>query len=177
MDTVLEYMINKEWEKDYKAKRKIYLINLAEKSKREKDISNKIGSMLIYNQVIEQILKEVIICSVGYIKAEIWPSSIQLDINLDRATFGVLIEYFKQYAVKEYNRDIILEYLQKLNIERNKVVHKLFDIEDIRKLSKQLNEYGDLAYELIILLNEYYDQICWRLYDLNDRVDFESLSE
>jgi hypothetical protein len=177
MSAVLDFMINKEWEKDYKVDRKLYLIDLAKKSFEEKDISKKIGGMLIYNQVVEQLLKEVIICSIGYIKAEIYPSSIKMEINLDKSTFGKLIEYFNQYAVKEYNRDIIEKYLKMLNEDRNKVVHKLFDIKNIDKLEKDLDNYSELAYEVIILLNEYYDQICWRLYDLDERVDFSSFSE
>jgi hypothetical protein len=100
-----------------------------------------------------------------------------MEINLDKSTFGKLIEYFNQYAVKEYNRDIIEKYLKMLNEDRNKVVHKLFDIKNIDKLEKDLDNYSELAYEVIILLNEYYDQICWRLYDLDERVDFSSFSE
>lgn len=177
MKSILEYMINKEWEKDYKQKRKLYLIDLAKNSFAEKDISKKIGGILIYNQVLEQLLKEIIVCSICYIKAEIYPSSISMEINLDKLTFGRLIDYFKQYAIKEYNKNIIENYLKKLNKDRNKVVHKLFDLEDINVLENELNKYNDLAYEVIHLLNEYYEHICYRLHDLGERVDFSCFSE
>lgn len=128
MSEVLKFMKNKEWAEDYKIDRKTYLFNLAIQSFIDSDISKKIGGVLIYNQVVEQMLKEVIYCSINYIKAEIYPCIIKMTINLEKLTFGQLIEQFNQYVIKEYNRKFIEEYLKKLNIERNKVVHKLFDV-------------------------------------------------
>lgn len=54
IDEAVNFMINKEWEKDYKFKRKKYLLTIAtecEKSNKDSDI---IGGILIYNQLIEQ---------------------------------------------------------------------------------------------------------------------------
>lgn len=170
-------MKNQEWAEDYKLDRRLYLFNLAKNSFNHNDISKKVGGVLIYNQIIEQSLKEIIYCSVNYIKAEIYPSIIEMKVNLEKSTFGQLIEQFNQYAIIEPNRKIIEEYLKKLNIERNKVVHKLFEIKCIDKLENDLDAYSNLAFEVVMLLNEYYAQISLRLYDLAERVNFSSLSE
>ena len=98
-------------------------------------------------------MKETIICSISYIKAEIWPSSVQMNLDFDKATFGNLIEYFKQFAIKEYNRDIILKYLRDIKKTRNDTVHRLFEIQDIKNLKNELKNYYGKAYELVILLN------------------------
>ncbi len=174
-DEVIEYMINREWEKESKIERKRFLFNIAKESKDSEEISQKIGGMLIFNQIAEQLLKEVIICSIGYLKAEIWPTSIEFNLQLTKCTFGKLIEYFKQLTIKEYNREILIECLEKLNKNRNDMVHKLFDIENIDVLKKKLNEYDELSEETIELLLEYYNAICERLIELDGRVDFKSL--
>ncbi len=175
MDEVINFMINKDWEKDYKRERKIFLLNIATECEKSDKTADVIGGILIYNQLIEQLLKETIICSIGYIKAEIWPASVQMNLSFDKATFGTLIEYFKQFAIKEYNRDVILKYLKDIKKMRNDVVHNLFDVPDIKNIKNGLKDYYGKSYELFMLLNEYYDQICWNLYDLSDRVDWDDL--
>lgn len=177
MDAVLEYMINKEWKKDYKYERKIHLLKLAKEGIDGDNISNKIGSMLICSQVVEQFLKEVILCSVAYIKAEIWPSEIELSLDFEKATFGNLITMFKRFAVKTHHRDEIVLKLKELNTLRNEVVHKLFDIEDIEVLGEILNGYYDSAFDTISMLSKYYGEVCWYLNDLDNRVEFDSLCD
>ena len=172
MDEIVEYMINRRWETDLKAARKLYLWRLAKQSCISQDISGKIGAMLMYNQVIEQFLIDIVELSVNYIKAEIWPASVFLKINYEKATFGKTIELFKQYATLEHNREIILSYLNQYKTKRNQVVHKLFAIEDFEVLSHELDDYAELADELIALLIEYDNQVCEKFCDLDNRVDF-----
>ena len=177
MDEIVEYMVNRKWADDVKADRKIFLFQLAKQSKISQDISGKIGAMLIYNQVIEQFLEDIIELSVFYIKAEIWPASFSLKLDFEKVTFGKMIEFFKQYATIEYNREIILSYLKRYNTKRNQVVHKLFDVEDLEKLSKDLDEYAVLAEEIVYLLVEYDNQVCEKFCDLERRVDFSDFVE
>lgn len=177
MDEVVNYMINKEWEKDYRAERKTYLLNVAVECETSNKTSDLIGGMLIYNQLVEQFLKETIIVSIGYIKAEIWPAKVKMNLDFDKATFGVLIEYFKQFAIEEYNRDIIIKYLNDTKKTRNNMVHRLFEIEKIKDLKSELKDYYGKSYELVMLLNEYYNQITNKLYDLSIRIDFNEFKD
>ncbi len=175
MSETINFMINKEWKKDYKRERKNFLLTIAKKCENSDEISDIIGGMLIYNQLIEQLLKEIIICSIQYIKAEIWPTSVRMNLNFDKATFGTLIEYFKQFAVEEYNYDVITKHLNSIKKTRNNVVHHLFDIPDIENIKYELKEYYDKSYKLVLLLNKYYDQISYNLHDLENRVEWNKL--
>ena len=157
---ITEYMKNQDWSADRKKGRRRYLHRLAQDSRRDPDIASKIGGMLIYNQVIEELLTGIVELSINYIKAEIWPVSVSLEVDLDKATFGKVIEYFTQFATVEPNRELILSHLKKFNIKRNQVVHDLFDIEDLSRLGEELDEYARLADEILRLLNDYEQQVC-----------------
>ena len=177
IDEAVNFMINKEWEKDYKFKRKKYLLTIAtecEKSNKDSDI---IGGILIYNQLIEQLLKESIICSISYIKAEIWPINVQLDIDFEKATFGTLIDYFKKFTIKEHNYDIIINYLKDIKKIRNNIVHNLFNIPKIEDLKDISKNYYNISNKLVKLLNTYYEQLCYRLYELSERVEWDLFKE
>lgn len=104
MDEVLAFMVNKDWEKDEKASRKVYLHKIARESSKSDVPAQKIGGMLIYNQIIEQLLREIVIGSIAYVKAEIWPAEVQLDFKFNKMPLGNLISSFEQYATKETNR-------------------------------------------------------------------------
>ena len=171
-NSIVTYMVNRQWTVDHKTKRKRYLNHLAQSSKYDKDIAGKIGGMLIYNQLIEQYLSDIIEMSIQFIRAEIWPEAISLDIDTNKATFGKMIDYFKQYATIEPNREFLLSLLNKYNLKRNQVVHDLFDVEDFQKLAQELIEYADLADEIIRLLQQYDDRICKNFTSLEKRVNF-----
>jgi len=169
---VTEFMAKRKWVKDSKSKRRRYLYEIARRSKDDEDIAAKIGGILIYNQVIEQFLADIVEMSIYYIKAQIWPVEVELDIGLEKATFGKVIEYFKQYATVEPNRDQILVHLKKFNAKRNVVVHDLFDVENLKNLVKELDEYANLADEILLLLMEYEKQVGQNFCTLNDQMDF-----
>ena len=169
---VPEYMSHRRWIKEEKVQRMHYLHHLAQKSKKD-DISGKIGGMLIYNQIIEQFLTDIVEMSIHYIKAEIWPVQVSLDIELDKATFGKMIDYFTQFATVEPNRELILSHLKKHNTKRNQVVHDLFDIQNLNRLAVELDEYAELADEIITLLMEYHRQVCDNFCALHKRVNFD----
>lgn len=169
---VLEFMANRKWAKEQTVQRRRYLYGLARDSKNDPDIASKIGGMLIFNQVIEQFLADIVQMSVYYIKAQIWPVEVELEVDVEKATFGKVIEYFKQYATVEPNREKILAHLKRFNTKRNIVVHDLFDIENLDNLAKELDEYAELADEILRLLMEYEEQVCDNFCTLSDRPGF-----
>lgn len=173
MEDIILYMTNNKWQDDLKGDRKRFLLNLAKESSGESSIASKIGGMLIYNQLLEECLKDIVEYSVYYIKAEIWPADVDLSFDFSKSTFGELIRSFKRFAMIEFNRDIIIEYLTKYNKKRNDVVHHLFEIENISALSVELDEYAIFAEEIFYLLLEYDNCICEKFCDLTNRVDFK----
>ena len=177
MDEIVKYMVEGKWKDDEKSERKRYLFKLAQESKSQTELSHKIGGMLIYNQVIEEFLKDIVEYSVNYIKAEIWPVQVHMKFDFSKATFGNLINHFKQYATIEYNREIIINELTAYKEKRNPVVHNLFNIEDFEKLSSELDEYALIADEIVYLLVEYDNSICEKFCDLDSRVDFNEFTD
>lgn len=173
MDKIVEYMVHERWKTDVKIERKLELWNIAKESKKDVDVSHKIGGLLIYNQLIDEFLKDIVEYSIFYIKAEIWPASFALEIDFSRKTFGQNIELFKQYATIEYNRDILIKYLEKFNKKRNQVVHNIFVVEDMQNLKTEIDEHLELAEEIVALLVEYDNCICEKFIDLSRRVDFK----
>lgn len=175
MDEILDYMVNKEWLKDRERIKKMQLLNLVRTNYDANNLSNKIGSILIYNQLIEQFIKDIIEISIYYIKAEIWPAEVELKVDFDNKTFGQTIKLFEQYATKENSRDEILNKLKDFNKKRNEVAHKLFTVDDLKKLDSQLDSYRVLAEKTMVLLLQYYEAVSYKLEDLADRVQFELL--
>lgn len=170
---VIAYMVSRQWTVDQNAERKRYLHRLAQQCKYDKDVASKIGGMLIYNQVIEQCMTDIVKMSIYYIKADVYPVGVDMDIDIDKVTFGKVIEYFTQFATIEPNRAQILSYLKKYNSKRNQVVHDLFDIQDLNNLARELDEYAKLADEILKLLMEYEDQVCENFDQLSKEVNFK----
>lgn len=171
-DDIVVYMTQRKWTEDCRLQRRRYLCRLARQSKQDPDIASKIGGMLMWNQVVEQMLKDIVDTSIHYIKARIWPVSVELRVDLDSATFGKVIDYFRQYATLENDREEILGHLKRFNSKRNQVVHDLFDIPDLKKLGRELDEYAELAEELLKLLEKYDNQVCDNFLELEKRIDF-----
>lgn len=172
MNEIKEHIVNKEWMNDPKEDIFFKYYKIAQKCSKSKSVKDLVSGTLLYNQLVEKSLKDTIIISIIVIKAKSWPEEVELDLNFDRATFGKLVEYFKKFALKKYNRDIIIKYLNDILPIRNKVIHKIFDIEDI---NKELVDYFGKADELVLLLNGYYNAIAENiLYDLEE-FDFNNL--
>ena len=171
-DSILTYMVERQWAADQKIQRKRYLCHLARQCRQDRDIASKIGGMLIYNQVIEQFLADIVEMSIHYIKADLWPVTVSLDVDLKKATFGKMIDHFTEFATIEPNREMILVHLKKFNAKRNQVVHDLFDISDLRQLALELDEYAQLADEILRLLDAYTDQVSDHLCRIADRINF-----
>ena len=174
-EDIIEYLVRRKWSVDSKLSRRRYLIRLARESKGDPDIASKIGAMLIWNQVIEQMLKDIVDTSIHFIKARIWPVAVDLQLDLDGATFGKVIDYFKQYATVQEDREEILARLKKFNTKRNQVVHDLFDIGDLKRLGAELEEYAALAEETMALLEQYDERVCDDFRELERRVDFSKI--
>lgn len=172
MNEINEHIRNKEWLIDSKADKFFYYYRLAQKCSKSDETEDLVSGVLLYNQLVEKILKETIIISIIVIKAKLWPERVSFDLDFEKATFGKLIQYYKSFAIKKYNRDIIAKYLKDILPIRNKVIHSLFDVDDI---NKELQDYFEKSDELIMMLNGYYNSIAENiLYDLED-FDFNNL--
>lgn len=172
---IFESMKNKEWWIDKFKARKLELISSCRRINYNSSISRKIGGLLLWQQVIEQFLKEIIQISLTYVKAEIWPTKIDLKIDYDRKTFGQIIDMYKNYSVDYEDRPKIIGYLKTINDNRRMVTHKMFNVEDLEELENLFESSYDIHEDLLQLLLDHYILIGDNLEELNDRVDFEHL--
>ena len=172
---IFESMKNKEWWIDKFKARKLELISSCRRISSNSSISRKIGGLLLWQQVIEQFLKEIIQISLTYVKAEIWPTKIDLKIDYDRKTFGQIIDMYKNYSVDYEDRPKIIGYLKTINDNRRMVTHKMFNVEDLEELENLFKSSYDIHEDLLQLLLNHYILIGDNLEELNDRVDFEHL--
>ena len=172
---IFESMKNKEWWIDKFKARKLELISSCRRISSNSSISRKIGGLLLWQQVIEQFLIEIIQISLTYVKAEIWPTKIDLKIDYDRKTFGQIIDMYKNYSVDYEDRPKIIGYLKTINDNRRMVTHKMFNVEDLEELENLFKSSYDIHEDLLQLLLNHYILIGDNLEELNDRVDFEHL--
>ena len=172
---IFESMKNKDWWIDKFKARKIELIRSCRKINSNSSISRKIGGLLLWQQVIEQFLKEINQISLTYVKAEIWPTKIDFKIDYDKKTFGQIIDMYKNYSVDYEDRPKIIGFLKTINDNRRMVTHKMFNVEDLEELENLFESSYDIHEELLQLLLDHYILIGDNLEELNDRVDFEHL--
>ena len=170
---IFEAMKNKDWWIDNFKSRKIELIRSCRKINSNSSISRKIGGLLLWQQVIEQFLKEIIQISLTYVKAEIWPTKIDFKIDYDRKTFGQVIEIYKNYSVDYEDRPKILEHLKTINDNRRTITHKMFEVENLEDLEDIFESSYNIHEELLQLLLDHYILVGNNLEDLKTRVDWE----
>lgn len=170
---IFEAMKNKDWWIDKFKSRKIELIRSCRKINSNSSISRKIGGLLLWQQVIEQFLKEIIQISLTYVKAEIWPTKIDFKIDYDRKTFGQVIEIYKNYSVDYEDRPKILEHLKTINDNRRTITHKMFEVENLEDLEDIFESSYNIHEKLLQLLLDHYILVGNNLEDLKTRVDWE----
>ncbi len=170
---IFEAMKNKDWWIDKFKARKIALIRSCRKINSNSSISRKIGGLLLWQQVIEQFLKEINQISLTYVKAEIWPTKIDFKIDYDRKTFGQVIEIYKNYSVDYEDRPKILGHLKTINDNRRTITHRMFEVENLEDLEDIFESSYNIHEELLKLLLDHYILIGNNLEDLKNRVDWE----
>lgn len=170
---IFEAMKNKDWWIDKFKSRKIELIRSCRKINSNSSISRKIGGLLLWQQVIEQFLKEIIQISLTYVKAEIWSTKIDFKIDYDRKTFGQVIEIYKNYSVDYEDRPKILEHLKTINDNRRTITHKMFEVENLEDLEDIFESSYNIHEELLKLLLDHYILVENNLEDLKTMVDWE----
>lgn len=171
---IFEAMKNKDWWIDKFKARKIELIRSCRRIHSNFSISRKIGGLLLWQQVIEQFLKEIIQISLTFVKAEIWPVKIDYKIDYDKKTFGQIIEIYKNYSIDYEDKPIILGHLKTINDNRRIIAHKMFEIENLEDLENLFESSYNIHENLLQLLLDHYILVGDYLEDLKTRVNWEN---
>ena len=119
-------------------------------------------------QVIEQFLKEINKISITYVKAEIWPTKVDLKLDYDRKTFGQVIDMYKNYSVDYEDRPQIIGHLKTINDNRRMVTHKMFEVENLDDLEDLFESSFNIHEELLQLLLDHYILIAHNLEELKE---------
>ena len=172
VDSIIDFMVNKKWENDNLSDKKDRIISLLKNISPQSDITTKLGGVLLSIQFEEQLLKEAIQISNNYIRAEIYPSKVDLTIDLDEKTFGSLITYFQNNSVDFDGKKNLINLLNIHNKMRNKIVHRLFQAKDLKLIEKDADRINIEFIDVVTMLLDYYDKVCFNLYDLSERADF-----
>ena len=170
-------MANPSWWIDKQKERKLTLLASARNVRPQSSISKKMGALLIWQQVLEQFLKEIIEISIFYIKAEIWPTKIDLKVDFERKTFGQIIDDYENFSLYFKDKHITISKLKEVNSNRNKIVHKIFKINDLAQLEDYFRTNFKEYKNLLNLLLDHYSDICYYLEDLKKRVDWDDFWE
>ncbi len=174
---IFEMMSNPTWWIDKQKKRKIELLKSARRIHSNSSISAKMGGLLIWQQVLEQFLKEIIHISICYIKAEIWPTKIDLKVDFDRKTFGQILNDYENFSLDFKGKSNILSKLKLVNKNRNEIVHKIFSIDNMLDLEDYFETNFNTYEDLLPALLDHYIDVCYYLEDVKKRVDWDNILE
>lgn len=170
---IFEMMSNPSWWIDRQKRRKQELLKYARRVHSNSSISSKMGGLLLWQQVLEQFLKEIIHISISYIKAEIWPTRVDLKVNFKNKTFGVILNDYENYSLDYKDKSKILTKLKLVNDNRNTIVHKIFEVDNLENLETYFEESFNTYEDLLPLLLDHYINNCYYLEDLKKRVDWQ----
>lgn len=151
------------------------LLKIADNQFSNKDISGYLSSILIYQQIIETFLTNLIRLSNLYIQAEIWPTRVKMEIK-PKLMFGQIINEITRSI--EFNKKAeLIKDCQEFKSIRIKFVHGLLKFKNDKEIS---DEAGLIRNKFSSILDLYLQGTCfmeWLLGDLKKRVDWEDLLE
>ena len=94
-----------------------------------------------------------------------------------KKTFGSIINSYDTFSIDFKDRQYIIDILMTINKNRNKIVHRIFEIEQLEG-SEEYFKYNFNNYQsLLELLIDHYIHIGHLLEDLKERVNWEDFLE
>lgn len=135
-----------------------------------------IASVLIWHQIIEHLTVHLIELSYLYIKAEIWPTRINLEFDSSKSQMFGKYEELLNKTIEFRDKQEFIRYAHNFNTLRIQFVHKLALLKNEKSIEK-IAEKAKFLFTQKILFS--YQNSVKNLYakleDLNNRVDFNEL--
>lgn len=149
------------------------LIEIADKQFANKSLEGYLSSILIYHQVVEELLINLLKLSNLYVQAEIWPTKLDLKIK-DKLMFGQILEEHKR-SINFDKKEQLLKECNDFNKIRIKFVHHLLKFKnesEIESEAKFVQEKFKIILDLYFEGNAFIE---WLLSDLQKRVDWDEM--
>ena len=151
----------------------VRLMRIANNAFNKETVDGKLSSVLIYHQIVEEFLINLLKLSNLYIQAEIWPNRLNLKVG-NSLMFGQILREHEK-TVDFDSKDELLLKCNSFNQTRIKYVHELLKFKNddeiisaAKKIKDEFNEITELYFKGATFLE-------WILEDLKKRVDWKDM--
>jgi|GEM_PF-6465645 len=133
---------------------RIYLSEKASEAYRTNTIEGRLFAFLVFQQLAEELLLVAAESYIFELRCIIFPREIKLKSMRDMS-FGQIISYTKEVCPIDEKLNALLDQCEKLNQLRKKLIHKLVEFEDEKKIMQTTEK----ARFFIRKINDAYDNI------------------
>lgn len=151
----------------------LHLLQIANKQIKNKTVEGVLSATLIYQQVMEELILNLLKVSHLYVQAEIWPSRINFPIN-KKMMFGQLLDAHKLSIDFDMKQELIKE-AKEFNELRVKFVHKLVHTKGPSEIIDSADDVYTKFQTILDLFYQAREHLDRKLHDLYSRVDFNDL--
>ena len=153
----------------------VKLLRIANNAFIKNTVEGRLSAILIYHQIVEEFLINLLKLSNLYIQAEIWPNRLYLKVS-EKLMFGQIIREHEK-TIDFESKDKLLAQCSLFNQTRNKYVHKLLKFKNNEEIILEAEKIKDDFNEIIELYLKGSTHLSWILDDLKKRVDWKDMLE
>ena len=134
-----------------------------------------LASLLIYQQLSEEIIKQLLKDAQFFIQLSVFPAEIQF-LEKQKLTFGQVIEELKN-TISFQNKDEIISGCQELNKHRIDFVHGLTKRTSLKDIGRQIRKVRDLYVEIYTLSIQAHNNFRLSFKDFKKDVEWNDYSD
>jgi len=173
MDFINQINDSENWP-DFKGANHLDDLNeIADNSFNKNTIEGFLASLLIYHQLCEEMAKLLIEDSQFFIKASIYPVTINFSKN-NKIMFGRTIEQLKE-AVDFQGKDLFIKKCENFNQIRNGLAHgltKQTSMDDVKNKLEKVKLLFDEIFALFIDAHDWF-YLCFKDFKKDKFIDYE----
>lgn len=132
------------------------LNKLADKSIGKNTIEGYLAALLIYQQLVEEIIKLLLKDHEFYLQLSVFPAKIKF-ADKSKAMFGRVVEELKNTVTLDDSKYKIIEIANELNSIRIELVHGLTKMPDLRRVKTKVHKTKKLFDILFEKFNQEHD--------------------
>ncbi len=134
-------------------------------------IEGYLASLLIFQQLSEEIVRQLLLESQFFIQLSVFPAEINF-IEKHKLTFGQVIDQLKS-TISFQNKEEIISACDELNRYRNDFIHRLTKRTSLADIETQTRQVADLYREIYRLSRQAHDTFRLSFKDFKKDVDWD----